>query len=86
LKTINTIKFQCDKCGEEYEYTPERYMNHRDGFWSVDLGRPGYDSKYFDGCDLKFDICDKCLYGFVKTFKYKDRIFNSGSRLTCDKS
>lgn len=75
--------FQCDKCGEEFEYevTGDGYADkyNKDGYWSIDLGRPGYGSS-FDGCDLQFDICDKCLREFIETFKYKQRIFNSGSR------
>jgi len=79
MREIQKVKFQCDKCGIEYEYTPQKYYSDgEDGYWNIDLGRAGYGSQHFDGCDLKFDICDNCLYEFVLTFKHKDRIFDSG--------
>lgn len=84
MKKTAKMYFQCDKCGKEVEIdiTGNTYIDelHKDGYWSIDLGRPGYGS-CFDGCDLKFDVCDDCLKEWIDSFKYKNRIYNSGSNM-----
>lgn len=86
--------FQCDKCGSEIRYSNERADGEGNNFngsdlvkknrcWSIRMGRAGYGSK-LDGSEVNFDICDDCLVDFVRTFKYKERIYKSGSNYYYD--
>ena len=71
MKTVSRIYVQCDRCGMEYSYdvkelgTTEDFTKNK--CHSIDLGVPGYSS-VFDGCTLKFEICDKCLEEIINTF------------------
>jgi hypothetical protein len=80
MRIKTTVKFECDKCGKIIEYIPNNRYDfvEENQCWSFKTGRAGYGSK-LDGSDVNFDLCDDCLYEFINTFKYKDRIFNSGS-------
>lgn len=59
--------FQCDKCGEVIEYALDDWPREN-ACWSFDAGEASYGSK-LDGSLVKFDLCDDCLYDFVKSFK-----------------
>lgn len=80
MKTVSKVHFQCDKCGKEFGYDPQSVTYHdyilQQKCWTIDLGKAGYGSS-LDGCDIKFDLCDDCLYEFVSTFRHVDRIFGS---------
>jgi hypothetical protein len=71
---------KCDKCGSEEDVTNDEYGWKSEGWYYIDLGRPGYGSG-FDGCDVSFLICDNCLHDFVNSFTLEgqEKIHNSGS-------
>jgi hypothetical protein len=74
--------FTCDKCGEKEEWEKNDVWaetNH-EGCHYINLGQMGYGSG-LDGSNVNFQICDKCLIGFVKSFTLEgqEKIFNSGS-------
>lgn len=82
MQRVSKVYFQCDKCGKEseYEVSSDNYEDAItiEGCWSINLGQAGYGSG-LDGSNVKFDLCDKCLCEFIETFKYKSRIYNSGT-------
>jgi hypothetical protein len=78
MKRTSKIYFKCDKCGFEREYTPNSF--DEEGCWNISLGRAGYGST-LDGCEVDFDLCDKCLRELVDSFTIEgqERVLNSGS-------
>lgn len=51
----------CDKCGADIEKWGECFVLE---------ARFGYHSRLFgDMSEMKADLCEKCLFDFVKTFK-----------------
>lgn len=81
-KEKNLTNFQCYKCGKETQYNQDSddYVDiiKKQSCWTVDLGYAGYGSE-LDGCDVKFNLCDKCLNEFIGTFLYKNRVYNTGA-------
>jgi len=85
MRKITKQNFICDKCGKELEYTTENEYDKGFDFaynecWSFrpNHHRAGYGSR-FDGSEIILDLCDNCLYEFVDTFKFKNRIMDTGS-------
>lgn len=78
------INFKCDKCGNVTSFNPndEFAFAEVNRCWPFDKGRAGYGS-WLDGSDIKFNLCDACLYVFIKSFTPdgQDKVFNSGSNL-----
>ncbi len=72
--------FICYKCGKTniWHNNDSNAFEIENQCHSINLGRMGYGSK-LDGCDVNFNLCDKCLYNLIETFKLKDEIYNSGS-------
>lgn len=74
--------FTCDKCGEteEWEKNDDWAEINHEGCHYINLGQMGYGSG-LDGSIVKFQICDKCLIEFVKSFTLEgqEKILNSGS-------
>lgn len=72
-------KFICSKCGKEVNLDNDEYGVDRSGCHEIRLGRIGYGS-VFDGCDLKFNLCDNCMKKLVDSFteKGKNEINYSG--------
>jgi len=54
------VSVTCDKCGKEF--TDE--MQTQEFLYIRDVG--GYSSIFGDGEDINFDICQHCLYEFLK--------------------
>lgn len=55
----------CNVCAESLSTDYGTYEGVRN-VWS----RFGYGAKYFDDMDLvRFDICEKCLFEYIKTWK-----------------
>jgi hypothetical protein len=74
VETFKTTDIICDKCGETiynsvnnvHHYFKE-YIRMNESF--------GYNSQLFgDATQLECDICEKCLWEFVQTFKNKDSV------------
>jgi hypothetical protein len=73
---INT----CDKCGCQEDVGDDEYGWKSEGWYPINLGRPGYGSG-LDGCDVAFLLCDDCLINFIQSFTVEgqEKVFNSGS-------
>jgi hypothetical protein len=73
----NIIK--CSKCGNEEDIADDEHGWKSEGWYHIDLGRPGYGSG-LDGSDVEFTLCDDCLIGFIQTFtpEGQEKVFNSG--------
>lgn len=73
---INT----CDKCGQQEDVGDDEYGWKSEGWYHIDLGRPGYGSG-LDGCDVAFLLCDDCLINFINSFTVEgqEKVINSGS-------
>ena len=59
----------CNTCGEAIntEWEAEGMIETECSF--------GYDSKYFgDGAEIKFTICEKCLFEIVAKMKHDPRV------------
>jgi DNA-directed RNA polymerase subunit RPC12/RpoP len=78
--------FTCSKCGKEIKYILNSNTDQIDLWinsnmiWNIHLGRAGYGSK-LDGCDIKFGLCDECLYQLIDSFTLEgqEQVHNSGS-------
>ena len=56
------VPIKCDKCGVEFDSS-----DYAEEYISVDYVA-GYGAKYFEDTDkVSFDLCEKCLFEFVKT-------------------
>lgn len=80
-KTCDPLEFHsCIKCGKHESWTRNNdgQGHKKEGWHDIYLGRMGRGSN-LDGCDVNFELCDKCLYEFIETFKWKEHIYNSGS-------
>jgi hypothetical protein len=75
-----TEKHVCSKCGKVTEYRVDEFDFNANKCWGIDLGRAGYGSA-FDGCEVRFDLCDDCLLDLVRSFPLTSqvKIWNSGS-------
>jgi hypothetical protein len=75
-----TEKRICSKCGKVTEYRVDEFDSKINRVWSIDLGRAGYGSS-FDGCDVRFQLCDDCLTKLIMSFPMTSqvKIWNSGS-------
>ena len=74
--------FICQKCGKTiiwHNNDPEAFEIENQCH-HINLGRMGYGSM-FDGSEVNFDLCDKCLKSFIDTFEFKEDIYNSGSNV-----
>lgn len=69
IESTNIEDVICDKCGEsQFKNSTygKNYFKPFCNFWE----QFGYDSKWFgDGATVEYDICEKCLYDFVLSFK-----------------
>jgi hypothetical protein len=79
-KTKVVDEIICNKCGKSF--TPKymgvgHYENSQVHKFRTDFG---YGSEY-DGKTLEFDLCEKCLLKFVKTFKVKSKPFDIWDKL-----
>ncbi|SMQ78358.1 hypothetical protein SAMN05444673_3385 [Bacillus sp. OV166] len=75
-KEVNVSKkiatsITCNKCGETEKIT--EYGFEEDKFHAFNISF-GYGSMY-DEEKWKFDICERCLVDFVKTFKHSPDIY-----------
>jgi len=70
----------CYKCGKNESWTKSNDgQGHKKESWhKIWLGRMGWGSS-LDGCDVNFELCDECLCEFIKGFKHKEYIYDSGS-------
>lgn len=71
---------KCDKCGKEEDVGDDEYGWKSEGWYNINLGRPGYGSG-LDGCDVEFLLCDDCLIEFINSFTVEgqEKVINSGS-------
>lgn len=71
---------KCDKCGTEEDVGDDEYGWKSEGWYHIDLGRPGYGSG-LDGCEVQFSLCDDCLISFIDSFTIEgqEKVINSGS-------
>jgi len=68
------ITYICDKCGKTESYKPDE---HIPSIWHfINIGTPNYGS-LLENRNVKFELCDSCLYDYITSFKYKDNILNS---------
>ena len=59
------VSIRCDICG--YAYTPQESPFNPSKMIHIEHAF-GYESAYFgDMSELKIDICEKCLYDWVKS-------------------
>lgn len=74
VETDKTVDIICDKCG----YTLFNFVSHGSRYYkefALINNTFGYLSEFFgDDTYLEFDICEKCLWDFVQTFKNKDSV------------
>ena len=62
VKKSISVPIKCDKCGKKFDAD-----DYREEYISIDYVA-GYGAKCF--CDddrVSFDLCEECLYNFVKT-------------------
>ncbi|MGG1650528.1 hypothetical protein ABHN03_25305 [Paenibacillus sp. NRS-1775] len=83
--TCNPVETRwCYKCGktETWNIRDEWASTRNEEWHEIDLGMPGYGS-LLDGSEVKFSVCDDCLYNFVDTFttEGQEKIHNSGSNM-----
>jgi hypothetical protein len=63
VEDLSSVK--CDKCQKEMLTDCSPFGN---GICIKYKG--GYDSEHFgDGSDIEIDLCEECLFEFVKSFK-----------------
>lgn len=69
----------CYKCGHSEDVVDDEYGWKKEAWSHINLGRPGYGSS-FDGCDVEFTLCDKCLQEIVNSFtdEGQEKVYNSG--------
>ena len=67
------ISVVCDKCGTEYNFKDD-WMETQEFTHINDIG--GYGSVFGDGNSIRFDICQYCLYGWMKGVSDKEEILN----------
>lgn len=82
-------KHVCDKCGKETLYSeddhhPKWYLKNEVWTLRPNHYRAGCGSK-MDGSEFVIDICDDCLYEFIKSCVNEKKLLNSGSNAwDCD--
>lgn len=79
---IEVTRFTCPKC----ERTVEPNLNGvevsiQEGgvIHCINLGEVGYGSRY-DGLDVGFYVCDKCLFDWIESFKAKPKFIKDGNK------
>jgi hypothetical protein len=74
------MRHKCIKCEKEEECADDfEYIYIFEAGWHpIDLGRMEYGS-CMDGSDIKFEICDSCLYEWITSFKNPDLVLNTGA-------
>lgn len=69
-EVVSKVTYVCNKCGkEEVEDTPEQdfTVNNKIHEFGVNFGYgSSFDTEYW-----RFDLCNDCLMGLVKTFKHE---------------
>ncbi|QWU14312.1 hypothetical protein SAMN04487895_101615 [Paenibacillus sophorae] len=73
----------CDKCGKETKYSlddnhSEWYLQNEVWELSPNHYRAGYGSK-MDGSEFVINVCDDCLFDFIKSCVHEKRLLDSGS-------
>lgn len=74
--------FQCDKCGkvETWRHVDVNSLEKQNSCHAISLGYAEHGS-YFDGCYIKFNLCDDCLRALIESFTLEgqEKVFNSGA-------
>ncbi len=70
IKKVKEIdSFTCDVCKKEITYDSEHAIDIQEFHHIYFTG--GYGSEFGDGCNIRIDICDKCLYEKFKDVYYE---------------
>lgn len=75
--------FTCNKCGKQVTYNEDwkqendfKSMEEKNQCWNINLGWAEYGSE-LDTCEIKFNLCDKCLAQLIESLNNKQEIYNS---------
>ena len=70
IKVVNEIdSLTCDVCKKEFPYDSEHALDTQEFHHIHFTG--GYGSKFGDGCAIRIDICDSCLYEIFEDIYYE---------------
>jgi protein involved in polysaccharide export with SLBB domain len=70
IKVVNEIdSLTCDVCKKEFLYDREHALDTQEFHHIYFTG--GYGSKFGDGCSIRIDVCDNCLYEIFSDVYYE---------------